>query len=495
MTGWKEREARLEERRRALKERMDEQRKGRHTAYERLDMLLDPASFHEVGSFRRSHLSDTPDGDGVVTGYGTIAGRQVFVSSEDFSVSGGSVGEVHASRIAHVIDLAVKAGCPYIALNESGGARIGEGIVGLSGYGDIFRANVRASGRIPQIAVILGSCAGGACYSPALCDFLFMVKDQSRMFLTGPAVVKSVLFEDVSPEQLGGSDLHGGESGVAHFVYEDEKSCLDGVRSLLAYLPQAWDQAVPRMPAKAPLKGSFEEIVPDNGKKAYNMHRVIDLIVDARSFLEVHKGWAGNILTGFARLDGCSIGIVASQSMVLGGAIDDKASMKIARFVQSCDCYGIPLLTLVDVTAFLPGPDMERKGIIRHGAKVLYAYSASTMPKVTVILRKAYGGAYIALGSKSIGADLVYAWPGAEIAVLGAAGAVRILHRKEIAAGKDESAFVSAYEEHFCTPYIAAEHGFVDEVIRPDETREAVCRGFRLLAGKQRGPAHGNMPL
>ncbi len=495
MENWKEPKAKLEEKRTLVRQRMQEARKGKPTAYGRLEMLLDAGSFHEVGMLCSSHLSDTPAGDGVVTGYGTIDGRRVFVSSEDFSVSGGSVGEVHASRIAHIIHLALEARAPYIALNESGGARIGEGIVGLSGYGDIFRANVEASGKIPQIAVILGSCAGGACYSPALCDFLFMVKGASRMFLTGPKVVKSVLFEDVSPEQLGGSEIHGSESGVAHFVCDDEKSCLGEVRRFLSYLPSSWEEGVPLLPPKAPLKGVISQEVPENGKKAYDMHKVIDLLADARSFMEVQKDWARNILVGFARLEGRSIGIVASQTEVLGGAIDDKASMKIARFVQSCDCFGIPLLTLVDVSAFLPGPDMERKGIIRHGAKVLYAYSSSTIPKVTVILRKAYGGAYIALGSKSIGSDLVYAWPGSEIAVLGAAGAARILFRKEIEEGKDEKPFIASYEQTFCTPYIAAEYGFVDEVIMPEETRSAVSRSFALLEHKKRGPFHGNMPL
>lgn len=458
----------------------------RLNAQQRLLRFFDPRSFHELLSGTDTH-EGAGDKAGVIVGYGTVDGRLVYASSQDATVKGGSVGRFHAEKLCRILELAIASRAPYVAISESGGARIDEGVEGLAGYGRLFRLNVKASGLIPQIALIMGSCAGGACYSPALCDFLLMVQGEGRMFLTGPNVVKSVLFEDVSPEELGGSGLHSKESGVAHLVYADDESCLEGARKLLSYLA----------PAKAQKAegGDIASVVPENGHKGYDMHGVLRLLFDKGSFLEIQKDWASNIIVGFARLEGRSVGIVASQPSVIGGAIDDKASVKIARFVRICDSYGIPVVTLVDVPAFLPGREMERKGIIRQGAKVLYAYGEATVPLLTVILRKAYGGAYIALGSKTLGADIVYAWPSARIAVLGASGAARILHRKEIAQGADEKIFVAAYEKEHGNPVQAAQLGYVDEIIAPEETRPRLVSALSALEGKDRGPRHGNMPL
>lgn len=462
---------------------------GKLSARGRLERLFDAGSFHEVRSLTGTE-SGADDGAGVVTGWGMVDGRMVCASSEDFSVHGGSVGRFHAEKLCGILSFALRSRVPYVAVNESGGARIDEGIEGLAGYGRLFRLNVQASGKIPQIAVMMGSCAGGACYSPALCDFLFMVQGEARMFLTGPAVVKSVLFEDVSPEDLGGSTLHATQSGVAQFVYPDDGSCLDAVRALLSYLPGAGPKA-----PEPPVKGSVAVEVPENTKKTYDMRKVLAHVVDKDSFFEVHRDYAPNMVVGFARLEGRPVGIVASQPCRMGGAIDDKASVKTARFVRCCDAFGIPVVTLVDVPAFLPGVDMERKGIIRHGAKMLYAYAEATVPLVTVILRKAYGGAYVAMGSRTLGADLVYAWPQAEIAVLGPSGAARILHRKEIAAGADEQSFITRYEQDFCNPAQACQLGYVDAVIEPEETRAVLVSALQALSGKERGPAHGNLPL
>ena len=482
---------------------------GKMTARERLDVLFDQGTFIEVNDFVESRAVDfgmekkrTP-GDGVVTGYGKINGRTVFASSQDFTVNGGSLGETHAKRICRIMDMAYDMKAPYISINDSGGARIEEGIDALNGYGEIFSRNTRASGVIPQISVIMGPCAGGACYSAALCDFIFMVYEKSFMFITGPAVIKTVTQEDVTTEALGGAKMHSEVSGVAHFAYSDDASCLRDVRRLLSYLPQNTDEKPPVAEGvQVNHCDQLTQIVPDNRKRGYDVKEVLFSMIDEGSFMEVQPEYAQNAVVGFARLNGDAIGIVANQPIYLGGTLDFNASDKIARFVRFCDCFHIPLLTFVDVPAFLPGTAQEFNGIIRHGAKILYAYSEARVPKVTVILRKAYGGAYIAMCSKGLGADFVFAWPIAEIAVMGAEGAVNIVAKKTIQAAAnpeaERQAQIEAYEQKFLNPYIAAAHGYIDQVIAPKETRAKVAAAFEMLKSKNVPGVpkrHGNIPL
>lgn len=504
--------------------RIDRQHaKGKMTALERVLYLLDEDSFHPIDSFfstREDSASllngKTFLGDGVITGWGTIHGRRVCVASEDFTVIGGTLGEVHAQKICNVQDLAFDMKVPLILLNDSGGARIEEGILSLSGYGGMFNRHVKASGVIPQIAAILGPCSGGACYSPALCDFVYMVKDLSKMCLTGPAVVESVLGLKTTLDELGGTGVHGQKSGVAHVVCDTEKKCLDNIRTLLLYLPQncsreaaaewkTFHSAVKRFMyvqnAKRPER-RFEDIVPDNSRHAYDVHEVIDNILQNGSFYEIHKQFAMSAVVGFGIFDGRVLGIVANQPNYLGGAIDYNAADKMARFIRFCDCFNIPLLTLVDVPAFFPGPEQEQNGIIRHGAKLPYAYAEATVPKVTLIMRKAYGGAFIAMNCKMMSADVVYAWPIAEIAVMGADGAVRIISRRQIEAAENPrqeyERLKQEYEEQFSNPFLAAKKGYVDEIILPEETVERLKETFRLLSDKDVDPfvkKHGNMPL
>lgn len=482
---------------------------GKLTARERLDLLFDPDSFVEVDalvSARETRFGmdkKRVPGDGVVVGYGKIGGRIAFASSQDFTVIGGSLGEYHAQKICRVMDMAVEMRAPFISINDSGGARIEEGIDSLSGYADIFYRNTRASGVIPQIAVICGPCAGGACYSPAICDFIFMTEGKGQMYITGPAVIKAVTGEEVTVEELGGAQMHTGTSGVAHFAYPDDAAALSGVRALLSYLPQSSGAALPKYIASREERSrDLQEIIPDNAKKAYDILEVVRKFADTDSFFEVQKNFAPNIVVGFFRLDGEVYALVANQPKVMGGSLDYNAADKAARFIRFCDAFGIPILTLVDVPAFLPGKGQEACGIIRHGAKMLYAYAEATVPRVSLILRKAYGGAYIAMNSKGIGADMVFAYPIAEIAVMGAEGATGIVFRREIEAAEDKEAARAAKIEEYTTlfmnPYIAAERGFVDEVILPEETRGKISRAFAMLKTKQKeGPErkHGNIPL
>ena len=484
-------------------------RAGKLTARERLEALFDDGSFVELNDMMTSRATDfgmdkkKRPGDGVVTGYGMIHGRTAFAASQDFTVGGGSLGEAQAMKICAVMDKALEMKAPFISINDSGGARIEEGIDGLSGYADIFYRNTIASGVIPQISVILGPCAGGACYSPAITDFIFMTEKNSQMYITGPAVVKSVTGEVISSADLGGAYVHSDISGVAHFIYPDDLSCLNGVRELLGYLPQ--NNAQNPMHVEGRERDDsvrLSDVVPVDSRKPYDVRKVIDTFADEGSFFEVQAGFARNLVVGFARLEGETIGIVANQSQYMAGSLEINASDKGARFIRFCDCFNIPILTLVDVPAFLPGSQQEHGGIIRHGAKLLFAYSEATVPKVGLIMRKAYGGAYIAMNSKGIGADIVYAWPIAEIAVMGAAGAVSIIGKKAIEAAEDPSAkkeeLLDAYNRKFMNPYIAAEHGYVDEVIQPGETRRKIAGAFRMLRTKQRSlPAkkHGNIPL
>ena len=490
--------------------RIDRQHaKGKMTARERLAYLFDEGTFQEVGSLIESRFTDFGmdkkrlPGDGVVTGFGSIDGRPVYAAAEDFTVIGGTLGEQHSRKIARILDMAYESKAPFVTINDSGGARIEEGIAGLDGYGDMFLRHTRASGKIPQVAVVMGPCAGGACYGPALCDFVFMVEKTSQMFLTGPGVVRAVTGEEATTEELGGAQVHSRESGVAHFMYQDEKACLDGVKKLLSYLPKNHKEKPPRLVGKArDLTHTLEDIVPDNQRKAYDIHRVIDTFVDEGSFFEVHRYFGESIVVGFARMDSEVLGIVASNPSHNGGALDIDSGEKAARFVRCCDCYGIPLLTLIDVPGFLPGTKMEHGGIIRRGAKLLYAYCEATVPKVSLILRKAYGGSYIAMNSKGMGADIVYAWPVAQIAVMGAEGAVDIVFRHEIEAAADREAVrrekAEEYNEKFMSPYIAAKLGIIDEVIAPEETRRKIRFAFESLGSKERGAGsytHGNIPL
>ncbi len=484
--------------------------KGKMLARERIDALLDPGSFHELDLLarHRAHaagLEDRPYTDGVITGWGTIDGRQVFVFSQDFTVFGGALGEVFAEKIHKLMDLALKTGAPVIGLNDGAGARIQEGVVSLASYGGIFWRNVQSSGVIPQISVVLGPCAGGAVYSPAMTDFIFMVRETSHMFITGPDVVKTVTGEDVTLEELGGAASHASKSGVATFVSTDEQSCLADVRHLLSFLPQNNLGSPPPAPVTddpARMCESLRSILPASPNMPYDMKKVIGAVVDDGEFFEYFPNWAKSIVCGFSRIDGHSVGIVGNQPMVLAGVLDIESSEKAARFVRTCDAFNIPIVTFVDVPGFLPGVDQEYGGIIRHGAKLLYAYCEATVPRIQVITRKAYGGAYVVMNSKSIGADLAYAWPSAELAVMGPQGAVEIIYRRELQQAADPASrraqLVAEYTERYANPYLAAERGFVDDVIDPAETRIKLVEGLRLLRTK-RGDTphrkHGNIPL
>ncbi len=483
--------------------------KGKLTARERIAYLFDPDSFQEVGGFVESRFTEFGmaekklPGDGVITGFGTINGEPVYAAVEDFTVMGGTYGEYHSRKIVRIMDMAFQSKAPFITVNDSGGARIEEGITGLDGYGDMFLRHTRASGKIPQIAVVMGPCAGGACYGPALCDFVFMVDRTSQMFLTGPQVVKTVLGEEVSTEALGGAAAHSTLSGVAHFRYPDEYTCLDGVKRLLSYLPKNYREKPLRIIGKARDRSEeLAQIVSDNQRRPYDIHRVISTFVDEDSFFEVHREFGRSIVVGFARIDSEVIGIVASNPTHVGGSLDIDAGEKAARFIRCCDCFGIPLLTMIDVPGFMPGSKMEHGGIIRRGAKMLYAYCEASVPKVSLILRKAYGGAYIAMNSKGMGADIVYAWPIAQIAVMGAEGAVDIMYRHELEQAADREALrqkrIEEYNDSFMSPYIAARLGIIDEVIAPEETRRKIRFAFESLSSKERSEvsfSHGNIPL
>ncbi|MSO18390.1 MAG: methylmalonyl-CoA carboxyltransferase [Actinobacteria bacterium] len=485
--------------------------RGKLTARERLGKLLDEGSFVELDMLARHRAhgfgieNTRPLTDGVVTGWGTIDGRKVFVFSQDFTVFGGALGEVFAEKIHKVMDLAESVGAPMIGLNDGAGARIQEGVVSLDAYGGIFHRNVKASGVIPQISVIMGPCAGGAVYSPAMTDFVFMVKGTSHMFITGPDVVKTVTGEDVTQEELGGAMTHASKSGVAGFVAEDEESCLEQVRYLVSFLPQNnLDDPPYFSPTDDPARRCEDiiSLIPDAPNQPYDMKAIIHEIVDDGDFFEVHQMWAMNIVCGLARLDGHVVGVVGNQPQNLAGVLDIDASEKAARFVRMCDAFNIPLVTFVDVPGFLPGTDQEYGGIIRHGAKLLYAYCEATVPRVQIITRKAYGGAYVVMNSKSIGADLAFAWPSAEIAVMGAQGAVNIIFRKEIDQSDDAEGrrveLIEEYTDKFANPYVAAERGYVDDVIDPRDTRQVLIRSLDMLRTKrEQSPArkHGNVPL
>ena len=485
--------------------------RGKLTARERIDLLVDEGSFVETDAFAIHRASgfgvedERHPGDGVVTGHATIDGRAVCLFSQDFTVLGGSLGEVFAEKIVKVMDLAVRMGVPLIGLNDSGGARIQEGVASLGGYADIFLRNVRASGVIPQISAILGPCAGGAVYSPAMTDFVFMVRDTSHMFVTGPNVIRTVTGEEVTMEELGGAMTHASRSGVAHFAAADEQSALEEIALLLSFLPSNNLEEAPRVePTDDPDRActALDTFMPDTANVPYDVRDVIAEVVDDGELLEVSAAFAQNIVVGFARLDGRPVGIVANQPQHLAGVLDIESSTKAARFVRTCDAFNVPIVTFIDVPGFLPGTSQEFDGIIRHGAKLLYAYAEATVPKLTVILRKAYGGAYDVMGSKHIGADLNLAWPTAEIAVMGARGAVNILHRRELAEAEDPAAMLAEFEQRyaqeFANPWRAAERGYVDAVILPSETRQQLIRGLRFTATKREpGPArkHGNIPL
>ncbi|MEO3858679.1 acyl-CoA carboxylase subunit beta [Acrocarpospora sp. B8E8] len=478
--------------------------KGKLTARERIERLLDPGSFAELDALARGTLGY---GDGVVTGHGTIDGRQVCVFSQDFTVSGGSLGEVYGQKICKVMDLAMRTGSPIIGINEGAGARIQEGVVSLGLYGEIFRRNIRASGVIPQISLIMGACAGGHVYSPALTDFTIMVDESSHMFVTGPDVIKTVTGEDVTFEDLGGARVHNSRSGNAHYLAHDEDDALDYARALLSYLPRNNLDEPPYSGLAADLEISagdlaLDSLLPGSPNQPYDMHTVIAALLDDGEFLEVQALFAPNIVVGFGRVEGQPVGVVANQPLMLAGTLDIDASEKAARFVRTCDAFNIPVLTLVDVPGFLPGTEQEWNGIIRRGAKLLYAYGEATVPLVTVITRKAYGGAYDVMGSKHLGADVNLAWSSAQIAVMGAQGAVNLLHRKRLAAVDHPDALraelVREYEDTLATPYLAAERGYVDAVIAPSETRREVTRALRLLRGKRDAlppKKHGNIPL
>ena len=485
-------------------------KKGKLHARERVELLLDPGSFEEIGKFVMHRCKDFGLdkeyylGDGVITGYGTIDGRLVYVFAQDFTVFGGSLSETHAEKICKIMDLAMKNGAPVIGLNDSGGARIQEGVLSLAGYADIFYKNTLASGVIPQISAIMGPCAGGAVYSPAITDFIMMVENTSYMFVTGPNVVKTVTHEDVSSEELGGAMTHASKSGVTHFVSANEVECISDIRRLLSYMPQNCEEEAPALPYEGgnEKRVKLNSIIPANPNQPYDMREVISEIVDEGSFWEVHKYFAENIVVGFARLGGRSIGIVANQPAVLAGVLDIDSSTKGARFVRFCDSFNIPLLVLEDVPGFLPGTDQEWNAIITNGAKLLYAFCEATVPRVTVITRKAYGGAYDVMNSKHIGADMNYAWPSAEIAVMGASGAAEIIFKKEIAEAEDPAAKlqekVQEYTEKFANPYRAAHRGYIDEVIYPEQTREKLLRAFKMLENKVATlpkKKHGNIPL
>jgi propionyl-CoA carboxylase beta subunit len=484
--------------------------KGKLTARERVDLLLDEDSFEEIGmltTHRSSNFGLEKQqflGDGVITGYGKVHGRPIYVFSQDFTVFGGSLAEVHAKKICRIMDLSLQNGIPLIGLNDSGGARIQEGVVSLGGYADIFYKNTLASGVVPQISAIMGPCAGGAVYSPALTDFIYMVQDSSFMFVTGPNVVKTVTHEEVTSEELGGASTHSQKSGVAHFSVENDLRCINDLKKLLSYLPQNCEEESPKYPYTAAdeRREELNSIIPDNPNQPYDIKDVINSLVDKDSFYEVHENFAENIVVGFAFLEGKSIGVVANQPAFLAGVLDIQSSNKAGRFVRFCDAFNIPLLVLEDVPGFLPGTDQEWNGIISNGAKLLYAFCEATVPRVTVITRKAYGGAYDVMNSKHIGADMNYAWPTAEIAVMGAKGAAEIIFRKDIkeAANPEEKwkEKEAEYAELFANPYNAAKHGFVDEVIEPAETRKKLIRAFDMLKNKVAHipkKKHGNIPL
>ncbi|SDF16247.1 methylmalonyl-CoA decarboxylase subunit alpha [Sporomusa acidovorans] len=477
--------------------------KGKLTARERIDKLLDPGTFVELDQFVKHRCTNfgmeatVAPGEGVVTGYGTVDGRLVYVFAQDFTVIGGSLGEMHAAKIVKVQDLSLKMGAPLVGLNDSGGARIQEAVDALSGYGKIFYRNTQASGVIPQISVIMGPCAGGAVYSPALTDFVFMVKNTSQMFITGPQVIKSVTAEEVTAEELGGAMTHNATSGVAHFAAENDDDCMQKVRCLLSFLPSNNLEDAPIVATGDDpdrIEPGLNAIVPDNSNQPYDMLQVIRMIVDNGEYYEVHAHYAANIITCFARFDGQTVGIIANQPAVMAGCLDINASDKAARFIRFCDAFNIPLVNIVDVPGFLPGTGQEYGGIIRHGAKMLYAYSEATVPKITLITRKAYGGSYLAMCSQDLGADQVLAWPSAEIAVMGPAGAANIIFRGD----PEVAAKTAQYVEEFATPYKAAERGFVDQVIEPSETRPRIITALSMLASKrEERPAkkHGNIPL
>ena len=506
-------ERRADARKGGGEERIERQHdKDKLTARERIDILLDDDSFEEIGTFVRHQETDfgldenRPYGDGVVTGYGTIDGRLVFVFSQDFTVFGGSLGRKHADKIVNVMEKAMENGAPLIGLNDSGGARIQEGVMSLGGYADIFKLNVDASGVIPQISAVMGPCAGGAVYSPAMTDFTFMVEGSSYMFVTGPNVVKTVTQEDVTSEELGGARTHASKSGVSHVTCSNDVDCLLRIRKLMSYLPANCEEDPPRLPreeAKNSLDASeLDELVPASPNKPYDMRDVARHIVDDADFFEIMPDFGENIITGFSRLGGRPIGIVANQPAVLAGVLDIDASIKGARFIRFCDAFNVPLLVLEDVPGFLPGTDQEWNGIIKHGAKLLYAFCEATVPRITVITRKAYGGAYDVMNSKHIGGDLNFAWPTAEIAVMGPKGAVEIIYRRQIQQADDpkakKDAFIEQYRAKFATPYVAAEYGYVDDVIKPSETRKRLIRGFDMLRNKvvnNPPKKHGNIPL
>jgi propionyl-CoA carboxylase beta chain len=485
--------------------------KGKFTARERIEKLLDPGSFQELDTYVRHRTTEfdmqknRPWGDAVVTGHGTIDGRRVCVFSQDFTVFGGSLGEVMAEKMCKIMDLAAKIGCPVIGINDSGGARIQEGVVSLGAYGDVFLRNVRCSGVIPQISLVMGPCAGGAVYSPAITDFIFMVKETSHMFITGPEVIKTVTGEEVGFEELGGAMSHNSKSGVAHFASDDEDACLQDARYLLSFLPQNNLETPPRViPTDDPLREDpeLDAVVPDSPNNPYDMRDVIRLVVDDGEFYEVHEHYARNLVCGFARLDGFSVGIVGNQPSQLAGVLDIDSSEKGARFIRTCDAFNIPIITFCDVPGFLPGTTQEWGGIIRHGAKLLYAYAEATVPKITIITRKAYGGAYDVMGSKHLAADFNFAWPTAEVAVMGPEGAVNIIYRRDISSSPTPDArrqkLIEDYKAHFANPYVAAERGYIDDVIIPHETRPRLIEALRMLETKrQLGPRrkHGNIPL
>jgi propionyl-CoA carboxylase beta chain len=485
--------------------------KGKYTARERIEKLLDEGSFQELDTFvrHRTHDFDMQKqrawGDAVVTGHGTIDGRPVAVFSQDFTVFGGSLGEVMSEKMCKVMDLAAKIGCPVIGINDSGGARIQEGVVSLGAYGDVFQRNVNSSGVIPQISLIMGPCAGGAVYSPAITDFIGMVKETSHMFITGPDVIKTVTGEEVGMEELGGAMSHSSRSGVAHFAFEDEDHAFEETRYLLSFLPQNNLETTPVVPTDDPADReelALNDAVPANPNKPYDMREVIKLVTDDGEFFEVHENFAKNILVGFGRIEGHAVGVVGNQPNQMAGVLDIEASEKAARFIRTCDAFNIPLITFCDVPGFLPGTSQEWDGIIRHGAKMLYAYAEATVPKVTVITRKAYGGAYDVMASKHLGSDFNFAWPQAEVAVMGAEGAVNIIYRRDIAASPtpDErrTVLMDDYKARFANPYVAAERGYIDDVIEPSMTRSKVAGALRVLRTKRvtlPKRKHGNIPL
>lgn len=485
-------------------------KKGKLTARERVELLMDPGSFEEIGALVTHRTKDFGmeeqqfPGDGVITGYGTVNGRLVYVFAQDFTVFGGALSETHAEKICRIMDMAMRSGAPMIGLNDSGGARIQEGVRSLGGYADIFYRNVQSSGVIPQISAIMGPCAGGAVYSPAMTDFTIMVENTSYMFVTGPNVVKTVTNEEVSAEELGGASTHSTKSGVTHLTAENDLACIAQVKRLLSYMPQNCEDVVPKLPyaLKDEYRDQLETIIPASTNQPYDMRTVIEGVCDEDSFFEIHKDYADNMVVGFARIAGRSLGIVANQPISLAGVLDIESSKKGARFTRFCDCFNIPLLVFVDVPGFLPGTDQEWNGIITNGAKLLYALSEATVPRVTVITRKAYGGAYDVMNSKHIGADMNYAWPTAEIAVMGAKGASEIIFKKEISEAADPEQKLlekeAEYAEKFATPYQAAERGFIDEVIEPRETRRKLIKAFAMLenkVAKRPRKKHGNIPL